>query len=115
MVLVHSVIRRLPNSLCPLGRMHGRTHGCKGSLLKVRGEKYKGKHGGVQVEATSQERVSLFFRCFKNLRQPMGRGEQGDSCLIVSEWGEAWVVPGQVSVVPEPSMVNGRCNIFLSL
>jgi hypothetical protein len=31
------------------GRIHGRTCGCKGSLLKVREGKYKGEHGGAQV------------------------------------------------------------------
>jgi hypothetical protein len=41
MALVLSVIRKLPNSLC-LGRIHGRTCGCNGSLLKVREGKYKG-------------------------------------------------------------------------
>jgi hypothetical protein len=46
MALVQSVIRRLPNSLCPMGRIHGRTHGCKWSLLKVREGKYKREHEG---------------------------------------------------------------------
>jgi hypothetical protein len=33
--------------LCvPPERIHGRTRGCKVSLLGVREEKYKGKHGG---------------------------------------------------------------------
>jgi hypothetical protein len=53
--LVQSVIRRLPNSLCPVGRIHCRMHGCKWSLLKV-GEKIKikikvGEHGEAHVVA----------------------------------------------------------------
>jgi hypothetical protein len=36
MALVHSVIKRLPNS-CPWGTIHGRTCGCQWNLLKVRG------------------------------------------------------------------------------
>jgi hypothetical protein len=35
-VLVQSVIRRFPNSFCPVGKIRDRTHGCKGRLLKVR-------------------------------------------------------------------------------
>jgi hypothetical protein len=62
--LVQSVIRRFPNSLYPRGRIHGRTHGYKGSLLNVRKGKYKGEHGGAQVESASQEGVFLLFRCF---------------------------------------------------
>jgi hypothetical protein len=34
--MVQSVIRRLPNSLCPVGRIHGKTCGCKWSLLKLK-------------------------------------------------------------------------------
>jgi hypothetical protein len=48
MVLVQSVIKRLPNTLYPTRKNTCRTHGCKGSLLKVKKEKYKGKHGGSQ-------------------------------------------------------------------
>jgi hypothetical protein len=33
--------------------------GVKGSLLKVREEKYKGKHGGAQVECVSALQVCL--------------------------------------------------------
>jgi hypothetical protein len=44
---VESMIRGLPNSLGPWGRIHGRTQGCKWSLLKVREEKYKMEHGGA--------------------------------------------------------------------
>jgi hypothetical protein len=38
--------------LCvPPGRINGRTHGCKWSLLKVRKGKYKGEQGSAQVES----------------------------------------------------------------
>jgi hypothetical protein len=32
----------------------------------------------------------------------MGREEPDDSHPIINEWGGACVVPGQVTVVPEP-------------
>jgi hypothetical protein len=35
----------------------------------------------------------------------MGKEKPGDSHPIISEWGGAWVVPGQ-------SMGNLRCNFF---
>jgi hypothetical protein len=69
-----------------MGRIRARTRGCKWNLLKFGGQKYKGKHGGAQLEA---ERVFVLFRCFENLQQPMGRGEQGDSHPIINEWGGA--------------------------
>jgi hypothetical protein len=40
------------------------THGCKGNLLKIKEEKYKGENGGAQVEARSPENMFLHFRCF---------------------------------------------------
>jgi hypothetical protein len=46
----------------PLGRIRGRTCGCKGSLLNVRKGKYKREHGRVQVE--SADSMLFFFRCF---------------------------------------------------
>jgi hypothetical protein len=46
------------------GRIHGRTHGCKGSLLKVREGKCKGELGGVQVESRGRESMLPFSRCF---------------------------------------------------
>jgi hypothetical protein len=61
--LVQSVIRRLPNSLCPAGRIHRRTRGHKWSLLKVREGKYKGEHGEVQVGSGGGEKELLFFLC----------------------------------------------------
>jgi hypothetical protein len=67
MVLVQSMIRRLPNFVCPKGRIHHRTYGCKWSLLEVSRGKYKGEHGGAQVESEGQESRLLFFRCFLNL------------------------------------------------
>jgi hypothetical protein len=45
-----------------LMRLLGETY--KESLLKIREEKHKGKHGGAQVEAGSQESVFLPFMCF---------------------------------------------------
>jgi hypothetical protein len=75
MILVQSVIRRSQileedyKILCiQVGRIHGRTCGCKESLLKVRKRKYKGKNGEAQVEARSQDSMFLLFRCFKNLQ-----------------------------------------------
>jgi hypothetical protein len=48
------------------GRIHGRTCGCKGSLLKVREEKYKREHGGHRWSLLA-ERVSFsFLGTFKN-------------------------------------------------
>jgi hypothetical protein len=32
----------------------------------------------------------------------MEKEELGDSHPIINEWGRAWVVPGQLRVVPEP-------------
>jgi uncharacterized protein (DUF849 family) len=61
-VLVQSMIRSLPNSLWPMGRMHGRTHGCKWSLLKVREGNAKGSMVGAQVESGGLEHVLLFSR-----------------------------------------------------
>jgi hypothetical protein len=48
------------------GRIHGKTHGCKQSLLNIKKGKYKGEHGGAQVEAGSQECVFLSSCAFKN-------------------------------------------------
>jgi hypothetical protein len=62
MTLVQSVIRRLPDSLCPSGRIHGRTHGYKWSLLKARKGKYKGKHSKAQVEAGNLESMFLLLQ-----------------------------------------------------
>jgi hypothetical protein len=97
MMLVQSVIRRLPNSLCPSGRTHGRTHGWKWSLLKVR-EGSMMDAGGLcrQRENASLPQVLL------KLHSPMGREEPGDSHPMISEWGGAWAVPSQVRMIPEP-------------
>jgi hypothetical protein len=46
------------------GRIHGRTCGCKGRLLKVRDGKYKREHGGALVESAGRESRLLFSRCF---------------------------------------------------
>jgi hypothetical protein len=51
--------------LCILkGKIHGRTHGCKWSLLKVREGKYKREQGGAQVESGGGESMLLFSRYF---------------------------------------------------
>jgi hypothetical protein len=60
MALVQSVIRRLPNPLCPVGRIHHRTHGCKGSLLKVREEITEGSMVGAGGVCQQREYGSLF-------------------------------------------------------
>jgi hypothetical protein len=57
-------MKRLPNSLCPIGNNPFRTPGYKWSLLKVRKGKYKKKHGEAQVKARSPESVFPFFKCF---------------------------------------------------
>jgi hypothetical protein len=57
---VQSVIRRLPNSF-PVWR-NGRTHGYKGSLLKVREGDYKREHGEPRWNLEAE--MLFFFRCF---------------------------------------------------
>jgi hypothetical protein len=61
----------------PHGRIHGRTRGCKGSLLKGM-EFTKGSLVGGQVESAVRERVLLFLSYFKS-----------DSHPIISERGGA--------------------------
>jgi hypothetical protein len=39
---------------------------------------------------------------FKTYTNSMAWEEPGDSHPIINEWGEVWVVPCKVSVVPEP-------------
>jgi hypothetical protein len=51
--LVQYVIRRIPNFSYPPEGIQGRTCEYKGSLLKVKEKKYKGKSGEAQVEAPS--------------------------------------------------------------
>jgi hypothetical protein len=66
---MQSVIRRLPNSLRLWGRIHGRTRGCKWSLLKDREGKYKGNIV-EQVDSGGQEScfsVLGVFRIYANL------------------------------------------------
>jgi hypothetical protein len=50
--------------LVPNGRIHGRTHGYKGSLLKVREGKYKREHDGAHLESAGRESMLLFSRYF---------------------------------------------------
>jgi hypothetical protein len=45
-------------------RIHGGTHGCKWSLLKVRDGKYKREHDGAQVESAGRESMLLFSKYF---------------------------------------------------
>jgi hypothetical protein len=80
------------------GRIHGRTHGYKWSLLKIREGKYKGEHGGAQVESGGREHASPF----QVLLKPMLTHGKGRTRWFPSN--NQWV--GR-------SMVNLRCNIFL--
>jgi hypothetical protein len=48
-----------PYSLCPVGRIHGGTHGCKESLLKVRKGKYEREHAGCRRNLRQREHASL--------------------------------------------------------
>jgi hypothetical protein len=61
--VAQSVSRRLPNSLCPTGRIHSRPCGYKWSLLTFREGKYKGNIVGPtwNLEAES---LLPFSRCF---------------------------------------------------
>jgi hypothetical protein len=73
--LVQSVIGRIPNSSYPI--IHGRTCVCKGSLLKLRKGKYKGKRGGALVQSTSPESVLLplsAFKTYENYGKGWARG-----------------------------------------
>jgi hypothetical protein len=56
---VESVIRRLPNLSVLPGRTHGRTCGCKWSLLKVRKGTYKKEHGRAQVEFGGRDIINV--------------------------------------------------------
>jgi hypothetical protein len=53
------VIRRPPNSYVPLGRIHCRAHGYKGSLLNVREREIQRGAWWAQVESGSRERCFL--------------------------------------------------------
>jgi hypothetical protein len=55
------------------GRIYGRTHECTGGLLKVRERKYKGDHGGAQVEFGGRESM-LFFLILLKLILIYGKG-----------------------------------------
>jgi hypothetical protein len=52
---MESVIRRLPNSLCPPGKNPSQYMWYKWSLLKVRERKYKREYGRVQVESEGRD------------------------------------------------------------
>jgi hypothetical protein len=91
------VIRRFLNSLsCVEESMAGHVV-INGILLKVREEKYKGKPGGAQAEARSQQSVFLLLK--STITYGKGRTRRFPSN---NEWGGAWAFPGQVRVVPEP-------------
>jgi hypothetical protein len=89
------------------GRIHDRTCGYKGSLLKIRERKYKGEHGGCR-QSLLADRASFFFSgTFKTY---MGKAEPGDSHPIIMS-GER---PGQTlspsshsefSMTPKPSLI----------
>jgi hypothetical protein len=55
--------QKTSKSFVPHGRIHGRTHGCKGRLLKVKEGKYKREHGGAQMESGGRESMLFSFRC----------------------------------------------------
>jgi hypothetical protein len=78
-------------------RIHGRTCGCKWSLLKVRKEKYKGEHGWPG--GAWGQRICF---CSSSVFKSMERGEPGESHPIISEYGGTWEFPSQVRAVPEP-------------
>jgi hypothetical protein len=65
MMLVQSEIRRLPNCFCAVGRILCKKCGCKGSLLKVREEKYKGEHGGHRWSLLAEKDSFSFSGTFK--------------------------------------------------
>jgi hypothetical protein len=65
------VIRRLPYSLCPAGRIRGRTHGCKWSLLEVREGKYKGDMVGAGGIWSSRALFNFDLQHFTLLCQPV--------------------------------------------
>jgi hypothetical protein len=50
--------------------------------------KYKGEHGGEQVESASREGERLLLGTFKTLRYSVGREEPGIFHPITNEWGE---------------------------
>jgi hypothetical protein len=83
----------------PPGRIHYRTHGYKGSLLKVREEKNKGNHNGTKVEAGNWECVSAL----QVLLKPMityGKGRTrwfpSNNQWVWRDMGSSWARWGHV-------------------
>jgi hypothetical protein len=87
------------NSCVPQGRIHGKTRGCKWSLLKFREGNYKREHGGCRWNLEA-ERASLLQVLLK-LMLTYGKG--GARWFPSNNhWvGGVWVVPSQVRAVPE--------------
>jgi hypothetical protein len=84
------VIRSLSNSLCPTGRIHGRTHGCKGSLLKIRKGKFKRELGGCRWNLEANRACFSPPHTLKlTLFKTMGREEPGDFHPVINELGGA--------------------------
>jgi hypothetical protein len=100
MVLVQSVIRRLPNSLSHREESMTRTCRCKWSLFQVRKGKYKGSMVGPRrnlgVERACFSSPST-FKTYTNL------WEWQNQVIFINEQGAAWVVLSQVREVPEPA------------
>jgi hypothetical protein len=61
MVVIQSVIRRFPNSLCPTWKHPGRTHGCNEVYCKLGKEITKGHSGARWKLEAEGESLS---RCF---------------------------------------------------
>jgi hypothetical protein len=79
--------------LCVLWiRIHGRTHGYKWSLLKVREGKYKRECGGHRGNLEA-ESLRFSFLVLLKLTLSYQKGEPGDFYPIINEWEGAWVVP----------------------
>jgi hypothetical protein len=72
--LVQSVITGLPNS-CPVGKNPWQDMWYKQNLLKATEGKYKGRHGGAQVEAGRRDRQNVSaFQVLVKPRLSKGRG-----------------------------------------
>jgi hypothetical protein len=65
--------------------------------MKVKEEKYKGKHGGSQVKARSQESISA-LQVLSKPTITCGKDKTGDTHPIISEWERAWQFLSQMSM-----------------
>jgi hypothetical protein len=119
-----SVIKRLPNSLYPAGRIHGKTCGCKWSLLKVREGNTKGPWQGpngiwkLMAGRGEGERG----REREREREREGEGESSSLVLLKPMLTHGKGVSGgrgkggsqaRCGRSLSQTMVNPRCNIFL--